>query len=51
MRAYLSNLPNGVWALAAVPAVLLAYPIARVLIPFVVHAIVPDVVRNVLNMI
>jgi hypothetical protein len=39
------------WALAAATAVLIAYPIARIVIPVVLHDIVPDVVRTVLNLI
>jgi hypothetical protein len=39
------------WALAAVTVVLIAYPIARIVIPAVLHGMVPDVVRNVLNVI
>ena len=44
------------WALAAATVVLIAYPIARIAIPallhdIVSHGIVPDVVRNVLNLI
>jgi hypothetical protein len=39
------------WALAAVTVVLIAYPIARIVIPAVLPGMVPDVVRNVLNVI
>jgi hypothetical protein len=39
------------WAMAAVSVVLIAYPIARILIPAALHAIVPDVVRSVINFI
>jgi hypothetical protein len=38
-------------ALAAVTAVLIAYPIARIVIPAILHSIVPDTVRSVLNLI
>jgi hypothetical protein len=38
-------------ALAAVTAVLIAYPIARIAIPAILHGIVPDVVRTVLHLI
>jgi hypothetical protein len=31
--------------------VLIAYPIARIAIPAILHGIVPDVVRTVLNLI
>jgi hypothetical protein len=39
------------WALAAVTVVLIVYPVARIVIPAVLNGIVPDVVRNVLNVI
>jgi hypothetical protein len=39
------------WTLAAVTVVLIAYPIARIVIPAVLNDIVPDVVRTVLNLI
>jgi hypothetical protein len=51
MRAYFSNLPTKMWLLLVVPAMAIAYPIARVVIPAVVHAVVPEVVRNVLTVI
>jgi len=43
------------WSLAAVAVVLIAYPIARIVIPAMVHDImtygtVPDVVRTLLNL-
>jgi hypothetical protein len=45
------HLSSNRWALAAVTVVLIAYPIARIVIPAVLHGIVPDVVRAVLNLI
>ena len=39
------------WALAAVAAVLIVYPIARIVIPAILHGIVPDVVRTALKLI
>jgi len=39
------------WALVAVTVVLIAYPVARIVIPAVLNGMVPDVVRNVLNFI
>ncbi|HWZ78101.1 MAG TPA: hypothetical protein VNX87_16265 [Candidatus Sulfotelmatobacter sp.] len=39
------------WALAWFTVVLIAYPIARIVIPAVLNGMVPDVVRNVLNVI
>jgi len=51
MKAYFNNLPTRTWLLLVIPAVALAYPIARVVVPAVLHAVVPDVVRSVLSMI
>jgi hypothetical protein len=50
------HLSANTWALAAVAVVLIVYPIARIATPailhgIVTHGIVPDVVRNVLNVI
>jgi len=45
------HLSANTWALAAVAVVLIAYPIARMVIPATLHNLVPDVVRNVLNLI
>ena len=44
------HLSANTWALAAVTVVLIAYPIARMVIPAVLHHIVPDVVRTVLSL-
>ena len=51
MKAYLTNLPTKVWLIFVVPAVALAYPIGRVVVPAVVHAVVPEVVRTLLKVI
>ena len=45
------HLSANTWALAAVTVVLIAYPIARTVIPPILHGIVPDVVRTVLSLI
>ena len=45
------HLSANVWALAAVTVLLIAYPVARVLIPAAIHNVVPDVVRTVLHLI
>ena len=39
------------WLLLVVPALVIAYPVARVVVPAVIHAVVPEVVRNVLTVI
>jgi hypothetical protein len=51
MKAYLANRSSNAWAVAAITVVLIAYPIARIVVPAVIHAVVPDVVRTVLNLI
>ncbi len=51
MKAYFTNLPTKTWLLLVLGAVGLAYPVVRVVVPTVLHAVVPDVVRSVLNAI
>jgi len=51
MKAYLAKLPTGTWLLLVIPAVALAYPIATLVLPAVVRAVVPEVVRSVLSVI
>jgi hypothetical protein len=51
MKAYLAKLPTNTWAVAAVTVVLVAYPIGRIIVPAVLHAVVPDLVRTVLHLI
>jgi hypothetical protein len=45
------HLSAKMWALAAAFLVLSTYPIVRIAIPTVLRAVVPDVVRTVLNLI
>jgi hypothetical protein len=45
------HLSAKMWAVTAAVLVLITYPIARILIPAVLHAVVPDVVRTVLTLI
>lgn len=51
MKAYFTNLPTKTWVLLVVPAVLLGYPIARIVVPAVIRAVVPEVVRSVISLI
>lgn len=51
MKAYLNNLPMRTWLLLVLPAIAIAYPVARIVVPAVVHAVVPEVVRSVLHVI
>jgi hypothetical protein len=45
------HLSTNTWVLAAVTVVLIAYPIARFVIPAVLQVVVPDAVRTVLHLI
>jgi hypothetical protein len=51
MKNYFNNLPTKTWLLLVMPAVVLAYPVVRIVVPAVLHAVVPDVVRSVLSVI
>jgi hypothetical protein len=51
MKAYLNHLSTKTWLLLVVPALVIAYPVARVVIPAVIHAVVPEVVRSVISVI
>jgi len=51
MKAYFINLPTKTWLLLVVSAVVVAYPVVRVVVPAVMRAVVPEVVRTVLNAI
>jgi hypothetical protein len=51
MKAYFTNLPTRTWLLIVMPAVVIAYPVGRVVVPAVLHAVVPEVVRTVLGII
>ena len=51
MKAYLANLPMPIWALVALPALVLTRCVVATVVPHVVHAVVPEVVRTVLRII
>jgi hypothetical protein len=51
MRAHFNNLSMKAWLLLVVPTLVIAYPVARVVVPAVIRAVVPEVVRNVLSVI
>lgn len=51
MRAYLANLTPKVWAILVLPLVAIGYPIVTIVVPAVIKAVVPDVVRSVINII
>jgi hypothetical protein len=44
------HLSAKMWALTVAAVVMTTYPIARIVIPAVLHAVVPDVVRTVLSL-
>jgi hypothetical protein len=50
MRAYLTHLTPKALMLLAVPVIAIAYPVVTVVVPAVVRAVVPDVVRTVLSL-
>jgi hypothetical protein len=50
MRAYLANLTPKTRMLLAVPAIIIAYMLVTIVVPAIVHAAVPDVVREVLRL-
>jgi hypothetical protein len=51
MKAYFNNLSTKTWLLLVMSLVVAAYPIARLVVPVVLHAVVPEVVRSVLSVI
>ena len=51
MKAYFTNLSTRSWLLLVVPAVVLAYPVVQMVVPAVLRAVVPEVVRSVLRVI
>jgi hypothetical protein len=51
MRAYLANLTPKAFMLLALPVLGVAYPVVMIVLPAVVRAVVPEVVRTVLHLI
>jgi hypothetical protein len=51
MRAYLAKLSPKARMLLALPVIVIAYMIVMIVIPAVVHAAVPEVVRSVLKLL
>lgn len=49
MKANFTNLRAKAWVLLAIPAMLLGYPLVRCVLPAVVHAVIPEAVRQVLS--
>ena len=51
MRAYFTNLTPTARMLLALPLIAIAYPLVMIVLPAIVRAVVPDVVRSVLSLI
>jgi hypothetical protein len=51
MRAYLAKMTPKARLLLALPLLAIAYPVVMILLPAIIRAIVPDVVRSVLSLI
>jgi hypothetical protein len=51
MRAYLTKMTPKARLLLALPLIAMAYPVVMILLPAIIRAIVPDVVRSVLSLI
>jgi len=45
------HLSTDIWALVAVTVALITFPVARIVMPPVLHAVVPDAVRTLLSWI
>lgn len=51
MRTHLPNMPLAAWALIGLPALIVGRSVVMAVLPCVVHALVPQVVRTVLSVI
>jgi hypothetical protein len=51
MKSHLAKLKAKAWILLALPAVAIAYPVATIVVPAMVRALVPEAVRSVLSLI
>ena len=51
MDALDRHLSANTWTLAAVAVALISYPMAQIVIPTILHGMVPDVVQTVLKLI
>jgi hypothetical protein len=51
VKAYFNNLTPKAWALLVLPLIAIAYPVVSIVLPVVLRAVVPDVVRSVINLI
>jgi hypothetical protein len=51
MRAYLAKLRRKRECCWPLPLIAIAYPVVMILVPAIIRAVVPDVVRSVLSLI
>jgi hypothetical protein len=51
MKAYLAHIPTTVWVLLALPALVVTRCVLATIVPVILHAVVPEVVRTVLRVI
>lgn len=51
MKTYLSDLPTSVWVLVGLPALVVTRFVVATVVPQLVHAVVPEVVRTALRII
>lgn len=51
MRAYLAKLPPKAFMLLTITVLAIAYPLATIVVPAVVRALLPEAVRSVLHML
>jgi hypothetical protein len=51
MQAYLAKLTPKARLLLALPLIAIAYPLVMIVLPAIIRAVVPDVVRTVLSLI
>jgi hypothetical protein len=51
MRGHLAKLTSKTGMLLVVPLIVIAYPLVTMVVPAVLRAVIPDVVRSVLSLI
>ena len=51
MKAHLANLPPTAWILIGIPALYVTRCVVTTVVPLVLHAVVPEVVRTVIRLI
>jgi hypothetical protein len=51
VKIYIQNLPTKTWLFLAILAVVVVYPVFRILAPALLHAVMPEAVRNMLSAI